>query len=151
MLPQLVDTSGGPNHLKNLCDANIVVDADESLGTGSPLIKQASFYYMGHFSRYLQPGSRRVGLTNTVETQIPPLVAADIKNGVALAFHQCEADALVQQFRKGPDGSLVALGTDTAPGSDGFGVGGECVEHCISGARTGHVPGPRVNEARALP
>jgi len=129
----LVDTSGGPNHLKNLCDANIVVDAEESLGTGSPLLKQASFYYMGQFSRYLAPGSKRVGLTNTVEIEIPPLAPADIKNGVALAFHTCEEESLVQRFVHGPGGSIIAQGTDAAPGSDGFGVGGECVEHCISG------------------
>ena len=48
----LVDTSGGPNHLKNLCDANIIVDADESRGEGTPLITQASYYFMGHFSRH---------------------------------------------------------------------------------------------------
>ena len=43
----------GPNHLKNNCDANIIVDAGNTLGNGE-LIKQASFYYMGHFSRYFQ-------------------------------------------------------------------------------------------------
>ena len=28
---------------------------------------------------------------------------------------------------------LVAAGTDTASGSDGYGVGGECLEACITG------------------
>ena len=100
-------------------------------------MKQAFFYYMGHFSRYLRPGMRRVRLDNLVETEVPPLSPADIKNGVALSFLPCEAGNAVQQFRLTPKVSgkmgLVAAGTDTAPGSDGFGVGGECVEHCISG------------------
>lgn len=126
---------GGPNHLKNLCDANIVVDADGKLGTGSPLIKQASFYYMGHFSRYIRPGMRRVGLSNTVETEAPPLAPADIKNGVALAFVPCEAGNAVQLWTTYGEGNvtIVAQGTADAPGSDGYMNGGECVEHCISG------------------
>ena len=33
----------------------------------------------------------------------------------------------------GASGDLVAYGTDTAPGSDGYAIGGECVEFCISG------------------
>ena len=37
----LVDVNGGPNHLKNLCDANMIQDAAGEKG-GQPLIKQAS-------------------------------------------------------------------------------------------------------------
>ena len=118
----------------NLCDANIVVDADESLSTGDVLIKQASYYFMGHFSRYFTPGMKHVALTNTVETEPPPLKPADIKNGVALRFLPCEPDNAIQRFSSGADGTtLIAHGTDAAPGSDGYGVGGECMEHCISG------------------
>ena len=55
------------------------------------------------------------------------------------AWPRCEAANRIQQWQLvrhgGSEGgsSLVARGTDTAPGSDGYGVGGECVEHCISG------------------
>ena len=62
--------------------------------------EQASFYYMGQFSRYLRPGGKRIGLSNTVESEIPPLAPADIKNGVALAFHTCEQGSAVQKFVK---------------------------------------------------
>ena len=36
-----MDVNGGPNHLKNLCDANMIQDAAGDKG-GQPLIKQAS-------------------------------------------------------------------------------------------------------------
>ena len=36
----LLDATGGPNHLKNLCDANIIQNADKKLGEDT-LIKQA--------------------------------------------------------------------------------------------------------------
>jgi len=134
----LVDVNGGPNHLKNLCDANMIQDAAGEKG-GQPLIKQASYYYMGHFSRYLVPGAKRVQVSNTVEVEIPQVTAADIKNGAALLFEPCDAASAVQQFRFATASliadkiaaSLIANGTDDAPGSDGYQRGGECVELCI--------------------
>jgi len=76
----LVDVNGGPNHLKNLCDANMIQDVAGQKGD-QPLIKQASYYYMGHFSRYLVPGAKRVQVSNTVEVEIPQVTAGDIKDG----------------------------------------------------------------------
>merc|ERR1712045_710488 len=46
----LVNHQGGPNHLGNFCDANIIADPDQVLGSGT-VIKQVSYYLMGHFSR----------------------------------------------------------------------------------------------------
>ena len=129
----LVSPEGGPNHLKNNCDANIIADPDRTLGGERAYVQQASFYYMGHLSRFLLPGAKRVELQQDLETEIPPLTAADVKNGNALSFVPCEEGAEVQQWQLGKDGTIVAKGTDQAPGSDGYGVGGECVEHCISG------------------
>jgi glucosylceramidase len=55
----IVDHQGGPNHLGNFCDANIIADPGNVLGAGT-VIKQVSYYLMGHFSRYLRPGMVRV-------------------------------------------------------------------------------------------
>ncbi len=74
----LLSTSGGPNHLKNLCDANLIADPTNSLGLGT-LIVQASYYYMGHFSRFFPPGAKRVALKNTVEAHFPPLQPGDVR------------------------------------------------------------------------
>lgn len=51
----LLDETGGPNHVGNLCSAPIL--ADRSSGT---LLHQSSYYYLGHFSRFIKPGARRV-------------------------------------------------------------------------------------------
>ena len=40
----VLSTAGGPNHLKNLCDANIIVDPEHSLGKEDALILQVSHY-----------------------------------------------------------------------------------------------------------
>jgi glucosylceramidase len=51
----LLNETGGPNHVGNLCSAPIL--ADRVTGT---LQHQNSFGYIGHFSRFIQPGARRV-------------------------------------------------------------------------------------------
>lgn len=50
-----LDEIGGPNHVKNYCGAPIMLD-----GKGS-FEKHVSYYYIGQFSRYIQPGAVRIG------------------------------------------------------------------------------------------
>ena len=122
----VLSPKGGPNHLKNLCDANIIADPDETKGLGR-LIVQSSYYYMGHFSRFVPPGSRRIALKNLVETKAPPLAPGDVKNGQALVFTPCDGNA-VQKWSLDESGGLVVKGTDVAPESDGYKHGGECAD-----------------------
>ncbi len=51
----LLNETGGPNHVGNLCSAPIHADS----ATGG-LLYQSSFAYIGHFSRFIQPGAHRV-------------------------------------------------------------------------------------------
>lgn len=51
----LLDSTGGPNHVGNLCSAPILADTD-----GDVLHHQSSYWYLGHFSRFVQPGASRV-------------------------------------------------------------------------------------------
>ena len=123
----VLDVTGGPNHLKNLCDANIIVDHDDLLKTGSPLIMQASYYYMGHFSRYLPPGSKRIALRNSVEKEDRALDPGDVKNGQAMLFAPCDGgDVQKWQFDEAT-GALLVVGTNDYKGSEGYGLGGECM------------------------
>ena len=54
----LLDEQGGPNHVGNYCDAPVMYDTK----TGE-LRKNLSFDYIGHFSRFIRPGARRVGVS----------------------------------------------------------------------------------------
>ncbi|MEA5014673.1 MAG: glycoside hydrolase family 30 beta sandwich domain-containing protein [Candidatus Limiplasma sp.] len=74
----LLNAQGGPNHVGNFCQAPIMTN-----GRGE-LVKQASYYYIGQFSRHIQPGAKRIGLSR---------YCAEIE---ATAFQN-------------PDGSLVAV------------------------------------------
>jgi glucosylceramidase len=52
-----LDMQGGPNHVNNFCDAPILVDTDKG-----ELLYGSSYYYIGHLSRFIRPGARRIGL-----------------------------------------------------------------------------------------
>ncbi|MCB0597021.1 MAG: glycoside hydrolase family 30 protein [Lewinellaceae bacterium] len=51
----LLDETGGPNHVNNLCFAPIHADTRD----GS-LIYTPSYYYIGHFSKFVRPNAKRV-------------------------------------------------------------------------------------------
>ncbi|MBC8479303.1 MAG: glycoside hydrolase family 30 protein, partial [FCB group bacterium] len=51
----ILNEQGGPNHVGNYCSAPIIADTR----TGE-LHYQSSYYYLGHFSRYMRPGSVRI-------------------------------------------------------------------------------------------
>lgn len=51
----ILDERGGPNHVGNFCMAPIICNTK----TGE-LTYMNSFYYLGHFSRFLRPGAKRI-------------------------------------------------------------------------------------------
>jgi glucosylceramidase len=56
-----LDTTGGPNWAKNVVDAPILVDEQN----GAEFYKQPMFYVMGHFSKFVPPGSKRIEFPKT--------------------------------------------------------------------------------------
>ena len=52
----LLDEMGGPNHVKNFCFAPVHADTK----TGE-LIYTNSYHYIGHFSKFIRPGAKRIG------------------------------------------------------------------------------------------
>jgi glucosylceramidase len=51
----LLDEQGGPNHVGNFCFAPVHADTK----TGN-LIYTNSYYYIGHFSKFIRPGAKRI-------------------------------------------------------------------------------------------
>jgi glucosylceramidase len=75
----LLDERGGPNHVNNFCFAPIHAGTQ----TGE-LIYTNSYYYIGHFSKFIKPDAKRVQ------------VAPSRSNLIATAFLN-------------PDGSLIVV------------------------------------------
>lgn len=51
----LLDETGGPNHVQNFCFAPVHADT-----RSGQLIYTNAYYYIGHFSKFIQPGAKRV-------------------------------------------------------------------------------------------
>ena len=60
----LLDETGGPNHVGNYCFAPVHADTK----TGE-LIYTNSYYYIGHFSKFIHPGAKRI-LTSASRSQL---------------------------------------------------------------------------------
>ena len=56
----LLDEEGGPNHVGNFCLAPVIGDTRD----GS-VHYMNSFYYIGHFSKFIRPGAKRISCSST--------------------------------------------------------------------------------------
>ena len=54
----LLDEIGGPNHVKNYCFAPIHAKTEEN-----SLHLMNSYYYIGHFSKFIRPGAKRISVS----------------------------------------------------------------------------------------
>ena len=71
----LLDENGGPNHVGNFCFAPVHADTQ----TGK-LIYTNSYYYIGHFSKFIQPGAKRISCsTNRDKLQATAFINPDGK------------------------------------------------------------------------
>ncbi|KUP08975.1 glucosylceramidase [Bacillus coahuilensis m2-6] len=55
----VLNEEGGPNHVQNLCDAPIIADTRTN-----ELHYNSSYYYIGHFSKFIRPGAVRINVSN---------------------------------------------------------------------------------------
>jgi len=67
----LLDDQGGPNHVGNFCSAPILADA-----ASDSLSLQSSYFYLGHFARFVKPGAQRL----LCESSLQQLEAASFVN-----------------------------------------------------------------------
>jgi glucosylceramidase len=58
----LLDETGGPNHVSNFCFAPVIGSTE----TGD-LTYMSSFYYIGHFSKFIRPAAKRIISSPTVD------------------------------------------------------------------------------------
>ena len=56
----LLDETGGPNHVKNFCFAPIHADTRVD-----KLFFMNSYYYIGHFSKFVKPGAKRIAVSSS--------------------------------------------------------------------------------------
>ncbi|MFD1314033.1 glycoside hydrolase family 30 protein [Namhaeicola litoreus] len=87
----LLDENGGPNHVGNFCFAPVHGDTK----TGK-LIFTNSYYYIGHFSKFIRPGAKRLSTGTTSN----PLSATSFMNvdGSIVIVAMNDADTRIDYF-----------------------------------------------------
>jgi hypothetical protein len=87
----LVDSAGGINHVGNNCDAPLVCDGDFS-----GVHVQPKFFYMGHFSKYVAPGSTRVHSSVVGNFGFDPSLQTGAREGMEVQAWPCEKSSRQQ-------------------------------------------------------
>ena len=69
----VLDYKGGPTHVHNSCNAPIMLNKK-----ASDYEKTLSYYYIGHFSKFIKPGARRIAFSKyTSELEVTSFVNVD--------------------------------------------------------------------------
>lgn len=84
----LLDQNGGPNHVGNFCFAPVHGDTE----TGE-LIYTPTYYYIGHFSKFIRPDAQRISTTSSRS----PLLATSFinSNGSTATVVMNQSDAAI--------------------------------------------------------
>lgn len=73
-----LDQFGGPNHVGNLCSAPILCDLEKQQAIFNP-----SYYYIGHFSKFIALGAKRVAVA-TSSDEIEATAFENLDGGLIL-------------------------------------------------------------------
>ena len=95
----VLDHEGGPNHVGNFCSAPIHTDA-----ASDTFSLQSSYYYLGHFARFMRPGARRV------------LCASSRQDTEATAFRNVDGSAALVMMNRTGQSQRLAVRIDDASG-----------------------------------
>ena len=99
----LLDETGGPNHVGNLCSAPILADTKNDR-----LLFQSSYYYIGHFSRFIRPGAKRV-LCATSDEVVEATAYRNIDGSVATVVFNPGEEAKEVRLDFGKTGASTVL------------------------------------------
>ena len=89
----ILNELGGPNHVKNYCSAPIIVDT-----SSQEIIYQSSYYYMGHFSRFMRPGDRVIDSSSDNENLHVLSSINSSKDSIQTVVLNKEADSASFQY-----------------------------------------------------
>ena len=88
-----LDDTGGPNHVNNLCSSPVMVKI-----FNEKLILNPSYYYVGHFSKYIKPGAVHIASSGTDQLLY---VGFKNPNGEIVLIIQNQHDTPVEVTLKG--------------------------------------------------
>lgn len=76
----ILDNKGGPNHKLNYCNSPVMINKEKN-----DYIKNLTFYYIGHFSKFIQTGAKRIAFSKyTSDIEITSFINPD--NSIAVVL-----------------------------------------------------------------
>jgi glucosylceramidase len=93
----LLDERGGPNHVGNFCFAPVHADSASGRLTYTP-----SFAYLGHFSKFIRPGARRVSAVSS-RSSLPTTAFVNADGRLAVVVMNGGAAPVRYRLHIGPD------------------------------------------------
>lgn len=100
----VLDETGGPNHVGNLCSAPILVDRQNGA-----LMYQSSYDYIGHIARFVKPGARRV-LCASSRQDLEAAAFVNPDGGVAIVVMNRTSEGIGFEIGTGAWRASTALG-----------------------------------------
>ncbi|WP_246055334.1 glycoside hydrolase family 30 protein [Pseudalkalibacillus caeni] len=86
----VLNEKGGPNHVGNYCDAPVIVDTKND-----EVYYNSSYYYIGHFSKYIKTGAVRVSCQGATEEILATAFRNPTGEIVVVAMNQGEEELLM--------------------------------------------------------
>ena len=87
----LFSPEGGPNHVNNLCEGVVFCDWENQRA-----VYTLPYYYIGHFSRYIDPGAVRIGFSRfTEDVDVTAFQNPDTRRVVVMLNKTSEAISVV--------------------------------------------------------
>ena len=95
----ILDNNGGPNHKLNFCNSPIMLNPDST-----DYIKNLSYYYIGHFSKFIKPESKRIAyskytdrieVTSFINTDNSIAIVLLNRNGFNKEYNLCINDIVI--------------------------------------------------------
>lgn len=81
----LLNHKGGPNHVGNYCFAPIHGDTDQG-----ELIYTPTYYYIGHFSKFIRPGAKRISTVSSRSHLLSTSFLNEDKSMVTVVMNQSD-------------------------------------------------------------
>ncbi|NQV77951.1 MAG: glycosyl hydrolase [Lutibacter sp.] len=83
----LLDETGGPNHVGNLCFAPVIGDTKTN-----ELMFTNSYYYIGHFSKFIRPGAKRISSVSSANNLITTAFKNEDGSIIVVVMNQGETE-----------------------------------------------------------
>ena len=100
----ILDETGGPNHVGNFCFAPVHADTK----TGKVIYTNA-YYYIGHFSKFIKPGAKRVAATASRSQLLTTAFTNEDGKTVVVVMNQGDIRTPYNLWINGQSAQAVAL------------------------------------------